>query len=46
MKNIGHMDINKQTTQDKSYQPIPQEGTSYIARGMGLLKQKREGKIK
>ena len=43
------MDINKQinkTTQGNIYQPIPPQGTSDIARGMGLLKQKREGKIK
>ena len=37
------MDINKQThkqtTQNNRYQPIPPQGTSDIARGMGLLKQ-------
>ena len=37
---------DKQTTQDNRYQPIPPQGTSDIARGMGLLKQKRESKIK
>ena len=41
------MAINKQTNrQDNRYQPIPPQGTSDIVRGMGLLKQKREGKIK
>ena len=42
------MDINKQinkTTQN-IYQPIPPQGTSDIVRGMVLLKQKKEGKIK
>ena len=40
------MEIDKQTTQDNRYQPIPTQGTSDIARGMGLLKQNREDKIK
>ena len=47
MKSIGHMDINKhinKTTQGNIYQPIPlspyMQGTSDIARGMGLLKTK------
>ena len=43
MKSIRHMDINKQinkTTQGNIYQPIPPQGTSDIARGMGLLKTK------
>ena len=37
------MDIKKHTnrqTQDNRYQPIPPQGTSDIARGMGLLKQR------
>ena len=37
------MDINKHTnrqTQDNIYQPIPPQGTSDIARGMSLLKQR------
>ena len=39
------MNTNKQTTQttqDNRYQPIPPQGTSDIARGIGLLIQKRE----
>ena len=35
------MDINEQTTQDNRYQSIPPQGTSDIARGMGLLKTKK-----
>ena len=36
------MDINKHTNrqQDNIYQPIPPQGTSDIARGMSLLKQR------
>ena len=37
------MDINKhinKTTQGNIYQPVPPQGTSDIARGMGLLKHK------
>ena len=30
---------DNQTTQDNRYQPIPPQGTSDIARGMGLLNQ-------
>ena len=47
MKKYRPMDIDKQInrqTQDNIYQPIPPQGTSDIARGMGLLKQKRECK--
>ena len=43
MKSIRHMDINKhinKTTQGNMYQSIPPQGTSDIARGMGLLKTK------
>ena len=43
IKNIDtYMDINKhtKTTQDNRYQPIPPQGTSDTARGMGLLKQR------
>ena len=41
----GQKQTHKQTTQDNRYQPIPPKGASAIARGMGLLKQKRECKI-
>ena len=37
---------NKQTTQDNRYQSIPPQATIDIAIGLGLLKQKREGKKK
>ena len=37
IKTHGHKEANKQTTQGNRYQPIPPQGISDIARGMGLM---------
>ena len=45
-KKKNHIDTwtntNKQTTQDNRYQPISPQGTNDIARGVGLLRKRKQ----